>query len=332
MEGKNLGLPAVYAVAAGISLLLMICYCWTIRKKEVWFFLLFTSVFIVNSGYFALTISGALEEALLANRLSYLGSVFLPVSMMMIILGACRLSYRKWVPIVLLCLAGAVFFVAASPGYLDIYYKEVHLVFVDGVAVLKKVYGPWHKLYLFYLLGLFGAMLAVIVCSARKRCSSARHVVVLVISVFVNIIVWLLEQLVQINFEFLSISYIITELFLLGLYWMLQEEVPAPTPEKVESPEEISLPEGSIPEELPEQQDSVDGERIRLFAQCVQSLTPTEKTIYDLYLAGRGTREVMAELHITENTLKFHNKNIYGKMSVSSRKQLLQLARELEQR
>ena len=31
----------------------------------------------------------------------------------------------------------------------------------------------------------------------------------------------------------------------------------------------------------------------------------------------------MQELSITENTLKFHNKNLYGKLGVSSRKQLL---------
>jgi DNA-binding CsgD family transcriptional regulator len=31
----------------------------------------------------------------------------------------------------------------------------------------------------------------------------------------------------------------------------------------------------------------------------------------------------MEQLNIKENTLKFHNKNIYGKLGVSSRKQLI---------
>ena len=30
--------------------------------------------------------------------------------------------------------------------------------------------------------------------------------------------------------------------------------------------------------------------------------------------------------HIKENTLKYHNRNIYSKLGVSSRKQLLQIA------
>ena len=34
----------------------------------------------------------------------------------------------------------------------------------------------------------------------------------------------------------------------------------------------------------------------------------------------------MAELNITENTVKYHNKNIYSKLGVTSRKQLLLIA------
>ena len=37
------------------------------------------------------------------------------------------------------------------------------------------------------------------------------------------------------------------------------------------------------------------------------------------------------QLHsITENTVKFHNKNIYSKLGVSSRKQLLEISRAIE--
>ena len=62
----------------------------------------------------------------------------------------------------------------------------------------------------------------------------------------------------------------------------------------------------------------------------VEDLTNTERIIYNMYLERKGTKEVMAALEITENTLKFHNKNIYGKLGVSSRKQLLELARAIE--
>ena len=56
----------------------------------------------------------------------------------------------------------------------------------------------------------------------------------------------------------------------------------------------------------------------------VEKLTPTERIIFDAYIARTTTKEIMEQLNITENTLKFHNKNIYSKLGVSSRKELLE--------
>ena len=61
------------------------------------------------------------------------------------------------------------------------------------------------------------------------------------------------------------------------------------------------------------------------------SLTPTEHVIYDCYIDGKSTKEIMAELNIKENTLKYHNKNIYSKLGVSSRKQLVMIASLLKE-
>jgi len=56
------------------------------------------------------------------------------------------------------------------------------------------------------------------------------------------------------------------------------------------------------------------------------TLTPTESKVYELYLEGKSTKEIIAILDIKENTLKYHNKNIYSKLGISSRKQLLKYA------
>ena len=131
------------------------------RKKNVWFLVLFTSVLVVNCGYYALSVSKSLAQALWANRMAYLGSVFLPVAMLMIMLRVTGINHPKWLPTALMLLGFPVFLVAASPGDLPIYYQDVSMQIVNGVCVLQKVYGPWHILYLFYLLGYFAAMVAV---------------------------------------------------------------------------------------------------------------------------------------------------------------------------
>ena len=42
-----------------------------------------------------------------------------------------------------------------------------------------------------------------------------------------------------------------------------------------------------------------------------------------------STKEVLSEKNIAESTLKYHNRNLYGKLGVSSRKELLAYAKEL---
>ncbi len=221
---KSMSMSVIYGVTAVLSLLLFIGYCSLLKKKDGWFLLLFSSVFVVNTGYLCLSLSKTLEEALLANRISYLGSVFLPLAMLMIIMNVVNIKYSKWLLYILLPVTVFVFLVAASPGYLDIYYKSVELGNVNGVTVLIKEYGPWHPLYLFYLMAHFLVMICVIIHGkVKKKIESAAHSAILLIAVFVNICVLLLEQLVDIEFEFLSVSYIISELFLLGLYLVIQD-------------------------------------------------------------------------------------------------------------
>jgi len=299
------------------------------KKKDVWYLLLFTSVLIVNIGYFTLGISHSLDEALLANRLAYLGSVLLPLSMCMIILNITNLSYRKWLPGLLLGIGIIVFLIAASPGYLDIYYKEVSLVYSNGLTILHKVYGPLHGLYMLYLFGYFIAMVAVVVyATVKNKIKSLARAVILIIALFVNIGVWLIEQLVCIDFEILSISYIISESFLLGLRLLIAEteknKMPivqdVPIVAEVESAVAVTEEPVSVP-------DCTPNENLQLaaFAAGISELTPKEQEIFQCYVDGMTTAQILEQLNIKENTLKFHNKNLYGKLGVSSRKQLLAL-------
>lgn len=340
-DSGKMSLSIVYGVAAAISLLLLVGYCLWVQRKDIWFLLLFASVLVVNTGYLSLSISRSLEEALLANRISYFGSVFLPMSMLMSILNVTRIRYRKWVPVLLLIVGILVFLIAASPGYLDIYYKEVSYEKMDGIAVLKKVYGPWHRIYLIYLLGYFAAMIAVIRHAVvKKRVASGTHAVILAIAVLVNIFVWLVEQFVDINFEFLSISYIISELFLLGIHFVIQEnEILRQRAENDAfrvgdegnpsvNADEDAPRSGTAERPEPEKPAALD-DRCRQFLSGLRELTQTERLIYEAYLKGETTKAIMASLNIKENTLKFHNKNIYGKLGVSSRKQLMEVHRQI---
>ena len=322
---KTTSLSIIYLITTILSLALIAGYFLAIKKKELWFIVLFVSVFVVNVGYYSLSISDTLNEALWANRISYLGSVFLPLSMLMSILKLSKLNYKKWHEWLLLGISIMVFFIAASPGILGIYYKSVTLETINGVSVLHKEYGPWHSVYLFYLLGYFGVMIASVIHAAvKKKIDSTIHALIILAAVFVNICVWLFGQLVNIDFEFLSVSYIITELFLICVYLMIQfqDAMIASLQDKLAASHETAA-------KIVTRNSHEFVEHLKFFAEQIPTLTASEKSIYDCYVAGMATKEVLAEKDIAESTLKYHNRNLYSKLGVSSRKELLQYARAL---
>lgn len=62
--------------------------------------------------------------------------------------------------------------------------------------------------------------------------------------------------------------------------------------------------------------------------QVPQALTPRELEIIHLLARGLRYSQIAEQLTITENTLKFHIKNIYGKLDVQNRTQAVLLAKE----
>jgi len=293
--------------------LLAVGYCTMVKQKENWLLWLYFSVFVANLGYFTLSISTTLEEALLANRLAYLGCVFLPLFMLMTILKACNLECNRLMRIVLVAFSSITFLVAASQGYLPWYYKEVTFTQIDGIAKLHKVYGPLHAMYFVYLFSYFALMIGVI-CYAirRKKVATYKQAGLLAVVVFLNIAIWLVEQFIHWEFEFLAVSYIVSELLLLFLYGMIQdyEELLEKTKEQqreIATEDAVLRPVLTLAE-WPE----------------LQLLSARERDVLDKILQDKKRKEIAEELFITENTVKKHTTSIFAKLGVVNRAELFE--------
>lgn len=73
-------------------------------------------------------------------------------------------------------------------------------------------------------------------------------------------------------------------------------------------------------------QAEINADEYDYFISNLGTLTETERKVYELYLDGKKAGEISEILGIKPNTIKFHNKNIYSKLGISSRKQLLKYA------
>ena len=90
--------------------------------------------------------------------------------------------------------------------------------------------------------------------------------------------------------------------------------------------EEYELAKKEILHLSEESRNEIVLEDYEYFICNLGTLTPQETRIYELYAQGKTTAEIAAIIGIKENTMKYHNKNIYSKLGVTSRKQFLRFA------
>ena len=309
-----------YSVIFALSLLLPIGYYLFVRKKqsEPWLFILYLSVCVVNLGYLLLATSKTVEFALAANKLAYLGQVFVPLCMFMIISGLCGFVYKKWMKYLLVGAALVMFSMVLTTGHLDWYYKSVELIQADGAAKLIKEYGVLHPLNLIYVLAYFVAMVVVIVISLRKSKGNSQKLAGLMLAVVLgNVGMWIVEKLVTWNFEFLAVSYLMSAAVFLFVYWMMQDyvhkdDVPTFTPAESE---QLGIDIASMPMD-------VKIGKVLLCLKNGETLAPREREVLEMILQYKKRREIAEILYVSESSVKLYTRTLYSKLGVSCREEL----------
>ena len=325
-------MTTLYGIIFVISLLMIIAYFVVDRKRDIWLLFLFVCVAICDLGYFLLSVAKSLDFALWANRIAYLGNIFLPFSILMMIMNLSRFAYPKCLPGILIGNNMIMLFIASSGGWLPIYYKDVSFEIINGVGTLVKDYGPLHNLYKVFLFAYFSAMIAVIIYTViKKTVVSVKHSIFLAFVVIGNIAIWLIENSINAGFEFMSISYIITEGLILFLYGILQDYGLADT-------QGISSESVVIQTETAQTVSNEQTANIRYFEQNqidvifenwddIRSLSQREKEVLRLIMQNKKRKDIADELFVTESTIKKHTSSIFKKLNINNRSELFENAK-----
>ena len=310
-----------YGLIFVLSLIMPILYFVYIRKKqdEPWLLVLFICVSVVTLGYFLLSLSQAVEFALWANKITYLGQVVVPMSMFIIISKLCGYTYKKWVLGVFIGLAVIMYAIVFTTGWLDWYYKSATLEFENGTAYLVKEYGILHPVNLVYVLIYFVSMLVVCIGSLIKKKDASQKLAGFMLAIVLgNIGMWIIGKIVNTNFELLAVSYLMSVLAYFFVYLLLQDyirkvDVPAQSKEKTRVIVLDSIPKA---ERL---------ERVLKLLPADKSLTARQMEMLDGLLDGKSQKEIAADLHISESTVKWHFGILYTTLNVSGRDEILAL-------
>lgn len=322
MGTKSGNMAIVYSAIAVLSVLLLITYLLWEKKRERRFVFLFTCVATVNTGYFMQAISQTLPGAMMANRMSYLGAAYSVLVMLLIIMDVCQVPRRKWLEMLLFGISTAAFLLAASGDWFGLYYEAVSIETVNGMTRLLKDYGPLHTLYPVYLLSYFVMMVGIIIHAAKKeKLASPKYAAFLIAVALCNLIVWGIEQFIDVDFEFLSVSYIVTEVMLLLIYGMLRDYgIVQPSGALVSVQMLTRLHAQQIPAgQLPPDMDQL----FRSFVEKAKTLSSAERRILQYYIDGHETADIPDLAFISIHTVKKHNRSIYQKLEVSSRDELM---------
>lgn len=325
-------MTTLYGIIFVISLLMIATYYYVDRKRDIWLLFLFVCVAICDLGYFLLSVAKSLDFALWANRIAYLGNIFLPFSILMMIMNLSRFAYPKCLPGILIGNNMIMLFIVSSGGWLPIYYKDVSFEIINGVGTLIKDYGPLHNLYKVFLFAYFSAMIAIIIYTAvKKTVVSIKHSIFLAFVVIGNIAIWLVENSINAGFEFMSISYIITEGLILFLYGILQDYGLADT-------QGISSESVVIQTETAQTVSDEQTANIRYFEQNqidvifdnwddIRSLSQREKEVLRLIMQNKKRKDIADELFVTESTIKKHTSSIFKKLNINNRSELFENAK-----
>ena len=312
-----------YGLMLLIAIVLLIVYCLVIKKKEKWLIVFYISICIVQLGYLLLSVSKTVELALLFNKITYFGQIVLLNSMFLTIISVCGFKIKKFMPITLLVTSTIIFMIVCTSGYLPWYYKSVTIEHVDGATKLVKEYGILHIVYLIYvLIYIFMMILTITQSIITKKVAEKKHAGLLIAIVLCNIVMWIIEKFIDWNFEFLSVSYILSECMLLFLYWLLQDYV-----------HKNNIPEYNVKAPNVIVNSMTKSEKINILLSMLPegiTLSARQIDVLEGILEGKSRKEIAADLFLSENTVKMHTSALYRILGVNNRNELRSLFKNKE--
>ncbi len=176
-------------------------------------------MFLANGGYLAIALSTNVQEAILANRVCYLGGCFIPPITLFWVCFICNIKVPRWLKNLLYLYSFIVYGMTLTIGYNDFYYKEVYLDKLGDATVLGRTYGIGHMFFVLLLYGYIGIQIVLVIYSLlKKHTTSRKNLWILVSFEIVNISMFIMGKTMNPMFEIMSFMYIVDSCFFLYIH------------------------------------------------------------------------------------------------------------------
>ncbi|MCR5488243.1 MAG: HD domain-containing protein [Lachnospiraceae bacterium] len=181
------------------------------------FTVLYVLIPIVNMGYYFFASSRNTREALLANKIIYVGGCYLLPVAFFATLSLCQIRLKRWIIMILITFSTFIYAGVLSIGSSQIFYKEVRYSVEYGTAVLEKEYGPMHTLFYVMEIAYVLAGLVVLIITVRKKKKdvSMRNLLLLFLSQAVTLFAFFFGRMLTRQIEWMPFAYAVIQILFL---------------------------------------------------------------------------------------------------------------------
>ena len=183
---------------------------------------LFFAVFVSCVGHLFLALSTNLDQVILANKMNYVGAIFLPLLTFYACLSICNFRFPYWGYALLLIATFAVYGLAATVGYNDIYYKTIEFVQINGAGNYVATYGWGHDVFNVMMVGYAIANISLIVYTfIKKKNVSYKSLIALSLLEFSSIFAFFISRFLESDTLVMPIVYVFDQFVLLYINYRI---------------------------------------------------------------------------------------------------------------
>ncbi len=209
----------IYSIVLAVVMLLsmlstMALVLFSRRGANTLEILISVCIMMSNAGYFVLSCSRNLQEAVLANSLCYVGGVFLPLLIVYILIDYSDSKVPTWFSVVILVLNIAVFISTLLTDRIPLFYATVKFVPGDPSMLIKEPGSIYYIRYIILAVEVGLAAFFTILTYLGKRSASFRLMMTYAGSLFGVVIVYLARRIFDIKYDLIPFFYLICTLML----------------------------------------------------------------------------------------------------------------------
>lgn len=190
---------------------LIICYKYEIRKTNYFYMIMIMLMMVSNAGYLAVALSRNMEEAILADKIVYIGGCFIPPATLSLICTLTNYRLASWIKSLIYGVSGFIYGMVLTIGYSDLFYQDVYLKSYKDVMVMGHRKGIGYKLFYMVLIGHAVMEICLIFLTiVKRRKNSLKNLIGLSSIVIINIYLFIVGKYINPSVEITPLTYAIS--------------------------------------------------------------------------------------------------------------------------